>query len=124
MTQYGPGFNKGARKLNQEAYQTDSPRDHLIAELQKQYGSLSNLKTGDDLFEVLKNQSLIGVYEADPRAQLAGAERSPDINRINHFLPDSIKGAGVPNQTRTINGNMFRPSPTNMSTIGGTAHEL
>jgi hypothetical protein len=132
LTQYGPGFGKVVRKINQDPSQSDSPRNNLIAELQRQYGSLSNLRAGDgDLFEVLKNQSLIGVYEADPRAQMAGAERSPDINRINHFLPDSIKGAYTAagaqqqrNAANTVNGNMFKPSPTNMSTVGGTAHDM
>ena len=123
-TQYGPGFGKLARKHNHDGFISDSPRDqaHTIAELQRHYGSLSNFQAGDELFEVLKNQSLVGIYEADPRAALAGAERSPDINRINHFLPDSIKGAST-----TQNGfkgtNVFRPSPTNMGTVGGTSHE-
>jgi hypothetical protein len=61
----------------------DSPREMK----QGGNGSSSNLRAAgnDPFFDFQNNPSLVGIYE--------DGKHSPEISRINHFLPDSIKGA-------------------------------
>ncbi len=68
---------------------SDSPRNDP-----KQGGietaSNSNMRgagttVSDQFFDFNNTGSLVGVYE--------DGKHSPEVSRINHFLPDSIKGA-------------------------------
>jgi len=103
----------------------DSPRNDQNSQSKHGgNGSASNLRgagttISDQFFDFNHTASLVGIYE--------DGKHSPEVSRINHFLPDNIKGVMTSPNTQAsyyrIGQNNFRGAPFNVNTVGGAPHE-